>query len=246
MTLSLGGPGPGCSAARMRRLAAGELEDADRVRLLEHVAGCTRCQQTQREIVEEGRALAAALPFEEFAAGVAEKLAASEPPAHRAGPLRRWMPLALAATLLAAGAVPLVSRLSAPLREEGTRVKGGAALSLYAQAAGGARLLAPGEPIPPGATLRLSLAPDRWKHAVVLLADADGTAVLYAGPAAVGPLPDAFQWTGSGAGTIAAVLGDAPLDAEALAARLAAGGVESLRARGVEVVTRDIVRRSGP
>ena len=89
MTLSLRGPGPGCSAARIRRLASGEIDGAERARLLEHVAGCARCQQTQREIADEGPALAAALPFDEFAAGVAEKLASAARPARRAGPVRR-------------------------------------------------------------------------------------------------------------------------------------------------------------
>lgn len=244
MTLSLAGPGPGCSASRIRRLAAGELGGAERARLLEHVAGCARCQETQREIAEEGRALAAALPFDDFAAGVAEKLAASERPAARAR-ARRFLPLALAATLVAAAAVPLVARLS-PAREDGMRVKGGAALTLYAQAAGGARVVTPGDPIPAGARLRLALAPGGRKHAAVLLVDADGASILHVGPAVAGPLPDAFEWTGAGVATVVAVLADAPLDADALAEHLAKGGPEAVRAAGVEVVTRELVRGSGP
>jgi Putative zinc-finger len=245
VTFSLGGPGPGCSATRMRRLAAGEIEGAERARLLEHVAGCARCQETQGELAEEDRALAAALPFEDFAAGVAERLARTERPASRAPSLRRWMPLALAATLVASVAVPLVARLSAPPREDGVRVKGVAGMSLYVQERGGARLLAPGEAIPPGARLRLSLSPGGRKHAAVLLLDADGAAVLYAGKAVAGPLPDAFEWTGSSEGTLVAALADEPLDAGALAARATKGGAEAVRSRGVEVVARAL-RRSRP
>ena len=245
MTLSLGGPGPGCSATRVRRLAAGELDGAERARQLEHVAGCARCQQTQREVAEEGRALAAALPFEDFAAGVAERLARAEQPSSRGGPLRRWVPLALAAALVAGAAVPLVARYSAPPREDGTRVKGGAAMSLYVQEAGGARLLSRGEAVPPAARLRLSLAPAGRKHAAVLLLDADGAAVLHAGPAVPGPLPDAFEWTGAGEATVIAVLADEPFDADALAARVAKGGASAARARGAEVITLAL-RRSAP
>jgi len=246
VTLSLGGPGPGCSAMRMRRLAAGEIEGAERAGLLEHVAGCARCQGMQREIAEEGRALAAALPFEDFAAGVAERLAEAKPLPARTRALRRWVPLALAATLVAAAAVPLVSRLATPPRDDGTRVKGGAALSVYLQQAGGARLVPQGEPIPNAARLRLALSPGKRTHAAVILLDADGAAVLYAGAATPGPLPDAFEWIGAGEATVVAVLGDQPLDADSLAARLARGGVEAARAPGVEVVTRKLVRRNGP
>ncbi|HET9595887.1 MAG TPA: zf-HC2 domain-containing protein [Anaeromyxobacteraceae bacterium] len=42
--LALGGPGPGCSIGRLRRLAAGELTGDARTRLEEHLAGCARCQ----------------------------------------------------------------------------------------------------------------------------------------------------------------------------------------------------------
>ncbi|OFX24806.1 MAG: hypothetical protein A2V77_14735 [Anaeromyxobacter sp. RBG_16_69_14] len=245
--LMLGGPGLGCSATRVRRLAAGELSGAERTRLEEHVAGCARCQETQREIAEEGRALAAALPFEGFAAGVAELLARAEPPAIRRRALRRWVPVALAATLAIGAAVPLVARLSPAARDGGSRLKGGGpALSLYVQRPGGARSLAPGEPVPAGARLRLALVPGRRSHAVVLLLDSDGAAVLYAGPALAGPLPAAFEWTGSGAGSIIAVLSDEPLAVDPLVAAVAKGGAEAARSSGVEVVTLELARGGGP
>ncbi len=245
--LSLGGPGPGCSAIRVRRLAADELSGAERARLEVHVAGCARCQQTQREIAEEARALAAALPFEGFAAGVAERLARDEAPPLRRKALRRWVPVALAATLAVGAAVPLVARLTLSTREGGLRLKGGGpALSVFVRQPGGARELGPDEPVPPGARLRLSLAPGRWSQAAVLLLDSDGTAVLYAGPARAGPLPDAFEWTGGGEATVIAVLADEPVAADMLAAAVAKGGVKAARSSGTEVVTLKLVRKGGP
>jgi len=243
---SLGGPGPGCSATRMRQLAAGELQGAERVRLLEHLAGCPRCQGTRREIAEEERALAAALPFEDFAAGVAERLAQVERPARGWRALRRWAPLALAATLVAAAALPMVARLTTPRRDEGVRIKGGPTLTVYLQQAGGSRVLEPGEPVPAGARLRLVVAPAQRKHVAVLLLDSDGVAVLHAGEALAGPLPDAFDWTGAAEATVVAVLADQPIDVAALAGRLAKGGVEAARTPGAEVVTLQLVRRYGP
>jgi predicted anti-sigma-YlaC factor YlaD len=244
-SLSLGGPGPGCSATRMRRLAAGELHGAERARLLEHLAGCARCQETQREFEEEARVLAAALPFEDLAAGVAERLARAEQPAPRRA-LRRWVPVALAATLVAAAAVPLVARFSTPSRDDGIRLKGsGPSLTLYLQQVGGARAIAPGDAIPGAARLRLALAPGQRKHVAVLLLDADGVAVLYAGRAVAGPLPDAFEWTGAGEGTVLAVLSDRPIETDALVRRVEQGGVEGARSGGAEVVTLKLIRRSG-
>jgi predicted anti-sigma-YlaC factor YlaD len=230
----------------VRRLAAGELTEGERARLLEHLAGCARCQETQREIAEEERALAAALPFEDFAAGVAERLARSQRPRRRQSALRRWAPVALAATVIAAAAVPLVAKLSTPLRDEGVRIKGGPTLTVYVQQAGGGRVLEPGEPVPPGARLRLALAPGQRKHAAVLLLDADGVAVLYAGTAVAGPLADAFEWTGAGEATVAAVLADQPIDVASVVRRVANGGVAAARSAGAEVIELRLFRRSSP
>ncbi|OFX25929.1 MAG: hypothetical protein A2V77_08060 [Anaeromyxobacter sp. RBG_16_69_14] len=91
-----------------------------------------------------------------------------------------------------------------------------------------------GEPVPAGARLRLALGPGRRSHAVVLLLDSDGAAVLYVGPALAGPLPAAFEWTGSGAGPIIAVLLDEPLALDPLVAAVAKGGAEAARSSSVE------------
>lgn len=203
--IALGGPGAPCSAMRVRRLLAGELAGADRLRAEEHLSACSRCQATRAELAEEQRELARSLPFERFAAGVAERMAArAERPAWR-----RALPLALAASLLAAVALPLLLRQGG-VRDDGFRVKGAAGLALFADAPGGAREVRAGEPVPGGA-LRASVQPGGWRQAALLLLDEDGAATLYAGPAQAGPLPDAFEWIGRGPGTLVLLLSDDPL-----------------------------------
>jgi len=225
--IALGGPGVGCSALRVRRLLAGELAGTERTRVEEHLADCGRCQATRAEIEEEQRQLLQSLPFERFAAGVAERMAA---PAAPAGGWRGLLPLALAATLLVALAFPFLARRGNE-PEEPLRLKGAAALSLHADVAGGARELRPGEPVP-AAPLRAALRPGAWREAALLLRDEDGVALLYAGPARTGPLPEAFHWTGR-AGELVLLLSEAPLppaERQALAAGAAPGArVEVLR-----------------
>jgi len=242
-SLSLGGPGPGCSVTRVRRLLAGEFGPAERARVEEHLRGCARCQEAERLLREEALAVESALPFDRFAAGVAEKLARSEePPARRA---RRLLPLALAAALAAAVAVPLVARLaSGP--DDGLRVKGGPSLALYAEEAGQARLLLPGERVPVGVPLRLALGAVERAEAAVLLVDADGPTLLYAGRARPGPLPGAFEWTGDGPGVLLAVLSDAPIDAADLLARVRRGGAGAAALPEAEVVTLPLERGPRP
>jgi hypothetical protein len=70
--------------------------------------------------------------------------------------------------------------------------------------------------------------------------------VLYAGPAVAGPLPDAFEWTGAGVGTIIAVLADEPLAVDPLVAAVAKGGAKAARSSGVEVVALELARGGGP
>ena len=252
--ISLGGPGPGCSIARVRRLVCGELAGEERERAEEHLAACPRCRASREELAAEARAVAAALPFERFAAGVAERLA--EGPARarswprgspevrgagggsaarwwsRAGAskgarLRRAVPLALAASLAAGIAVPLVARIGHQgVDGDVLQVKGeGAALTLWIQEPGGAvRVLEADQPVPRGARLRLALPASARAQAAVVLVDTDGPAPFYGGPVVKGPLPEAFEWTGPGTATVVAVLADRPIDPAALARRLARGG----------------------
>lgn len=241
MTLTLGGPGVACSSMTLRRLAAGELAGPAAARAAAHLAGCGRCQAAAREQEAERRLLAAELPFEAFAAGVAERLAAASGPARPVRPAwRRALPLALAAAVALGVAVPLVSRLSLDRSgllpsDDGTRLKGGAAATLHLREGAGARSLAAGEPIPPGGALRLALAPGGRRFAAAALLDEDGPALLLAGPAAAGPGP-AFEWTGK-KGALVVVFDDAPVDGAALLARLAGGGLQAASpGEGAEVV----------
>lgn len=238
MNLSLGGPGLACSMNRVRRLAAGELTGEERSLTEEHVAGCTRCQASIRELEEERRMLNESLPFHEFASGVAERLARSEPRRH-------WRPAiswALAACLVVAVATPVLWRIVAP--QPSTMVKGGASVVLYAQEGAQVRSLGPGEPIPAGARLRLSLLPAGKQQAAVALVDADGVALLYDGPALSGPLPEAFEWTGPKSGTLVVMLSDSTLDGKALAADLERHGPRTALPAGIEVIRIPLIRES--
>jgi hypothetical protein len=232
---------------RIRRLAAGELGGDERARTEEHLAACRRCQNVKGELAEERARVAAELPFEALAAGVAERLARA---AGRAGPrpslARRWRGLgvALAAGVALAVAAPVVLRVA---RDDGAseRLKGGAAVTVWVREAGGARALAPGEPVPDRAALRVGLSPAGRAFAVVALVDRDGAAILHAGPAEAGILPGAFEWTGAGEGTLVVVLDDAPIDAAALADRLARRGPGAAAPHtGAEVIVRTLRREA--
>ncbi len=244
----LGGPGVACSAVRIRRLAAGELAGDERARTEAHVAGCARCQETEREIARERARLAADLPFERLAAGVAERLARGPAGARvpaldrlRRASGRRGIGLALAAGVACALAVPAVRRVAQD--RPSVRTKGGAELSVWVREGSGARALAPGEPVPGRAALRVGLSPAGRRFAAVALVDGEGAVILHAGAAEAGVLPGAFEWTGSGEGTLVAVLSDAPIDATALAERLARGGPSAAApGGGADVVIRPLRR----
>jgi hypothetical protein len=238
------GPGVACSALRVRRLEAGELAGVERSRTEAHVASCARCQETARALADERRALQAALPFEAFAAGVAERLADGV-----ARPRRWWPPVlayAAAAVLAVALALPLLGRPGRPPADDaGWRAKGRVELGVYAKDASGVRVLSPGEPVPRGAALQVGLPAGAGRaHAAVALVDGDGPAIIYAGPASAGLLGGAFEWTGDGDGALVLVLSDAPIDPAALAERLRRGGPDGVGGPGAEVLVRPLRRES--
>lgn len=204
MTLDLGGPGQGCSAMRVRKLAAGELAGVEKERTEAHVAGCERCARVQLEIAQEREALRRDVPFPSFAAGVAEKLAARP----RRPWTARWAPLAVAASVLLMAGVGIVAR-----REPTERPKGGASAQLFVEDAAGVRALDPEEALAPGARLLLKLSPAGRTQAVAVLIEPGETSVVYQGPAVDGPLPQAFEWTGKGVATLLVVLSDSRMDA---------------------------------
>jgi hypothetical protein len=204
VSIDLGGPGQGCSALRVRRLAAGELAGAEKERTEAHVAGCERCARVQLELAQEREALRRDVPFSAFAAGVAEKLAAKP----RRPWTARWAPLAMAASVLLVAGAGLVAR-----REPTERAKGGATAQLFVQDAAGVRALEQEETLAPGARLLLKLSPAGRKQVAAVLVEPGETSVVYQGPAPDGPLPQAFEWTGKGEATLLVVLSDSQLDA---------------------------------
>ena len=224
MRVDLGGPGPSCSAMRVRRLAAGELAGTEGERVARHVAECARCQAVQRGIAQEKTELARAVPFEAFAAGVAEKLALA--PRRRATRVLRWAaPLAAAAAVALVAGAALVHR---PLAEDGAgpraaqfgvRSKGGASAQLFVQDGRGVRELGVAEPVPPGARLQIVLHPSGRKYAAAVLLEPGEATALYSGPAVQGALPQSFEWTGAGQATLLLVLADKPMNAERIHTR---------------------------
>lgn len=241
MSPLLGGPGVACSVSKLRRLEAGELAGDERDRLEAHVAGCARCRETRAELAEEASALHALLPFQDFAAGVAEKLARDE---HASRTRRRWargiVPLALAASLVAV----FLTRPPPPpmdsLRRD--RPKGGSSFVVHVQDGAGARELAPGEPVPVGARMRVSLHPAGHAWAAVLFQDPDGVSILYSGPAVDGALPGAFEWSGAGRALLVVVLDDSEIETSTLQAQVRARGPEGAQLRGAraEVLVREL------
>jgi hypothetical protein len=194
---------------RVRRLLAGELSGVEKERTEAHVQGCARCAAVKVEIEAEREALRRDVPFPQFAAAVAEKLARR--PQHRLA--TRWAPLAAAAGIALIAGSLLVRR---PAEKETDRSKGAASAQLFVQVRGGVHELMPGESVAEGARLLLSLHPAGRKRVTALLLEPGEASVIYEGPAVKGTLPQAFEWTGRGVATLLVVLTDAPLDARAI------------------------------
>jgi len=241
----LGGPGPGCSANQVRRLKAGELPALERDRLLAHIAGCQRCQVTEREIAAEAEALRAALPFESFAAGVAERLV-DRPEKRRPSPVRFALPaLAIAASLLVAVTLPRLLHLAGPNADRVRTKGGGAGASLFIQDAKGVRELEPGETVPASARLRVSLRPAGHTFVAVALREPGEVSLLFSGPAREGPLPDAFEWTSGQTAQLVIAYDDMPVDGARFAERLRTGESSEALAKnhpGSELLIRSLTR----
>jgi len=193
---------------RVRRLVAGELQGAERERTQAHVDGCARCQAVLGELSEERARLVRDVPFEAFAAGVAERLAQAQRPPRFA----RWAPLAAAAALLLVVGTSLTLRSPPPI-ENHVLTKGGAAVALFQR--GGPQAHPVKGTVGPGPIMvRLESAGRRY--VAVLLVEPQESSVIYAG-AARSELPEAFEWTGTARrATLLAVFADKPLDAETL------------------------------
>jgi hypothetical protein len=206
MMVDLGGPGTACSATRVRRLRAGELRGAELERTEQHLRECARCQGTLRELDEERARLLRDVPFDVFAAGVAEKLARTK----EAPRWSRWVPLAAAAALLLAVGTSLTLR---PAAESELRTKGGASIVLYERSGADVRQV---ESTVGAGPISMRANPDGRAYMAVVLAEPGESSILYSGPARA-ELPTAFEWTGTARhATLIAVFADGPVDAEAI------------------------------
>ena len=212
MNLDLGGPGAGCSALRVRRLLAGELTGVEKERTEAHVKECERCARVEQEIAAEREALRRDVPFPQFAAAVAEKLARRP----QRSLLSRWAPLAAAAGVALVAGTALVLRPGGTQPDGGPlRSKGAAAAHLFVQDQGGVHEMTADETVA-GARLLLSLQSGGHKRAAAVLLEPGEASVIYEGPALEGTLPQAFVWTGKGVATLLVVLSDTKVDARSI------------------------------
>lgn len=261
--IDLGGPGAGCSALRVRRWLQGELEGAEAEREAAHVRGCARCQATEREVAEEQRALRAQLPFDDFAAGVAERLAVQAPAAVVSlSARRRWRAWGGVILAAAGGAIVLVTSTATfriaerervkegipvepPAAARTVRPKGGEepSLALFVLRQGASLQLGIGEHIAPGDRLLVVLPAPPRPYVVVALREGREASLLFQGPARAGPLPTAFEWTGDAPrAQLVALYTELPVDGEAFTGRLRLGERPAIDARDVAVL-REVLRR---
>jgi hypothetical protein len=219
-TIDLGGPGAPCSVTRVRRLKAGELTGDEKAKTAAHILACERCRATERELQAEQERVLRDVPFESFAAGVAERLAA-EPRRLR---LPSWAPLAAAACLLVGIAVPM--SMNQPQTEErGEREKGFSLAHLYVKDARGIRSWLPGEPIAEDADVHAELRPGSNLFAAVVLAEGNEVHPLFSGLArgeGKKPRVVSFGWTGAHGATLVIALDKQPIDIAKLAAAVRA------------------------
>lgn len=208
----------------LRRLHAGELPAPEATRARTHAAACPECGAVLKGLEDAQARFEAEVPFERFAAGVER---AAERQRHAERP-RSWeratKPLmALAATVLVVvGAARFMSSHD-PLPTFGNRTKGGAVAELRIGGDGPqrtARTDAP-EALAAGERVRLGYEAGTHRYVVAVSVDTRGEVTpLYPEsgeslPVEPGPgmhwLPEALEFTGSGAERVVLVLSDAPL-----------------------------------
>ena len=105
-------------------------------------------------------------------------------PAPRGGRLRRLVPAAGFALLVAAGGLLLISRgpafFAPPGQAQETRLKGGSAhLNVYMKTDAGARLLEEGDRVSKDTTLQLGYVPGGYRYGAIVSIDGRGTVTLH-------------------------------------------------------------------
>jgi hypothetical protein len=117
----------------------------------------------------------------------------------------------------------------------GARAKGAAGLRLFVQRQGATAELRSGEPARDGDRLLPWLEPGGAAQVLVALVEPGEASLLFSGAARAGPLPEAFEWTGTARkARLVAVFSDRALEAGAALAALRAG--RAPEGPGVQVV----------
>ncbi|HET6150624.1 MAG TPA: ACP synthase [Polyangia bacterium] len=233
----------------LRRFFAGELGDADRPPIETHTAGCARCRARLKEIGDEQRRFEQDISFDRFAAGVerAARTPRRVPPQRSAGARWAFPALGLAAALaLTIGIAPRLRTggSGGSATRETNRIKSGSGITVQIAGAGAgpqrAAAVDTPETLSPGERIRIGYQPGTHRYLTSLSIDDRGeVTALYpeagrslpvgTGAAATRYLPDSVEFTGRGDELLIVVLGDQPLDVDAVkkAARAAyqkAGG----------------------
>jgi hypothetical protein len=236
----------------LRRLWTGELTAPERPEVEAHTASCARCRTRLKELDDEQRRFEREISFDRFSAGV--ERAARTPrrvvPAHNT--TSRWafpalgLAAALALTVVFAPRLRPGDNLSAM-----NRIKGGGGITVQIAGAGAGpqrtAAVDTAEPLSPGERIRIGYQPGAHRYLTSLSIDEQGTVTpLYpeagrsvpvgvrvdsggASASATRYLPDSVEFTGRGTERLIVILGDRPLEVEAVkqAARAAfqkAGG----------------------
>lgn len=209
-------PHPG--EMKLRRLRAGELEDAESQQLQGHLAGCGRCRVRLKSLELEQEQFEREISFDRFAAGVQRAVKSAEP--RRV----RWALPAVgmvAAVLVAIVTAPLVMRAAGT----SSRRKGSSEVVLRIAGKDGAAQRAASvhgaEPLSLGERIRIGYQAGPHSYLVAISVDSAGilTALYedHGRSLKVDPgeqtryLPGSLEFTGPGLERVIVILSDEPL-----------------------------------
>jgi hypothetical protein len=223
----------------LRRFWAGELGAPERPAIEAHTAACPRCRARLKELADEQRRFEQEISFDRFAAGVERAARTPRRIPVTTHPRARW---AFPALGLAA-ALALTITFAPRLRPDGdassaNRVKSGSGIAVQIAAPGAgpqreASVDAP-EALSPGERIRIGYQPGGHRYLTSLSIDEQGEVTpLYpeagrslpigkgkgegkAETAATRYLPDSIELTGQGGERLIVILGDQPLEVEAV------------------------------
>jgi len=205
---------------KLRCLRAGELEGIEARELEGHLEHCIRCRSRIKSLEQEQEQFEREISFDRFSAGV-ERAAKSVRP-----PTARWFIPAMgmaAAVLVAIVARPVIQGQSV---QPGTRVKGGAGVTLRigGTASSSQRVASAQAPEPLVAGERVRIGYQAGAHRYLVAVSIDERRMvteLYAQSGSslqVNPgddtryLPESLEFTGTGLERVIVVLSDGPLD----------------------------------